>query len=120
MTGESDFGCQRKQTCLSSLSPPSGPATYRVYYPLGTGGLPYNSFSSNVDTSQDERLQALTAGAINSIIFWDMTPRSPLKVNQRLGETYRPRGWCRTERGGETFVRNVGRLSTGHTVLDSR
>jgi hypothetical protein len=26
---------------------------------------------------------------LNSIMFWDITPCSPLKVNRRFGETYR-------------------------------
>jgi hypothetical protein len=65
---------------------------------------------------------------MKSIIFWDMTPCSPLSFNRRFGGTYRlhfqgRRNWfskparnqvaSRTyffdpEDGGEKFLRNVG------------
>jgi hypothetical protein len=34
-------------------------------------------------------LEVLTAVAMKSSIFWDITPRSPLKVNNRFGRTCR-------------------------------
>jgi hypothetical protein len=32
--------------------------------------------------------EVLTAVVMNSTVFWDITPCSPLKVNQRFGGTY--------------------------------
>jgi hypothetical protein len=34
-------------------------------------------------------LEILTAVVMKSTIFWDITPCSPLKVNQHFGGTYR-------------------------------
>jgi hypothetical protein len=69
-------------------------------------------------------------------VFWDITPRSPLKVNRRFGGTYRfhlqSRRMSRErnqhesrqlglffdpEGGGNMFFRNVCWLSTDYTVL---
>jgi hypothetical protein len=33
--------------------------------------------------------EVLTAVVMKSSVFWDITPRSPLKVNRRFGEAYR-------------------------------
>jgi hypothetical protein len=47
--------------------------------------------------------EVLTAVVMESIIFWDITPYSPLSVNRRFGRTYSlhtdytalyPRRWC--------------------------
>jgi hypothetical protein len=80
--------------------------------------------------------EVLAAVVMNSTIFWDITPCSPLKFNRRFGETYRLHLQCRkmsrarnqresrwqaensagfflslffdTEDGGDMFFRNVG------------
>jgi hypothetical protein len=39
--------------------------------------------------------EVLTAVVMKSSIFWDITPCSPLKVNQRFGGTYRLHLQCR-------------------------
>jgi hypothetical protein len=36
-----------------------------------------------------QKLLTPTRFIIEGIVFWDITPCSPLKVNQRFGETYR-------------------------------
>jgi hypothetical protein len=40
-------------------------------------------------------LEVLTAVVMKSSIFWDITPRSPLKVNKRFRGTYRLHLQCR-------------------------
>jgi hypothetical protein len=68
--------------------------------------------------------EVLTAVVMKSIIFWDITQCSPLKVNRRFGGTYRLHlqallATCfytgfllglyfDPEDGGDMFVRNVG------------
>jgi hypothetical protein len=66
--------------------------------------------------------EVLTAVIMKSIIFWDMTPCSPLSFNRRFGETYRLhlllvtsyhagllfRLFFDPEDGGDMFLRNVG------------
>jgi hypothetical protein len=45
------------------------------------------------------RFEVLTAVVMKSAMFWDMTPCSPLKVNQRFGETNRLQ-----RQGGRSFT----------------
>jgi hypothetical protein len=70
--------------------------------------------------------EVLTAVVMNSTIFWDITPCSPLRVNRRFGGTYglhlQSRALLATffhagfllglffdpEDGGDMFLRNVG------------
>jgi hypothetical protein len=33
--------------------------------------------------------KVLVSAVMKNLIFWDVTPSTPLKVNQRFGETYR-------------------------------
>jgi hypothetical protein len=39
-------------------------------------------------TQHDFGSEVLTAVTINSYIFWDITPCSPVKVNRRFGRKY--------------------------------
>jgi hypothetical protein len=57
--------------------------------------------------------------------FWDITPRSPLKVNRRFGSHLLSRWFLAglffdREDGGDMFFRNVGWLSTDYTALYPR
>jgi hypothetical protein len=89
------------------------------------------------------RFEVLTAVVMKSSIFWDVTPCSLLKVNQRFGGRCRHHlqgrrksrarnqldsgrnqldsGWQAElfdpEYGGDMFLRNVGCLSTDYTAL---
>jgi hypothetical protein len=76
---------------------------------------------------------------MKSSIFWDIRPRSSVKVNRRFEGTFRPNLQCRglsqarnqqlcllftlywflfdLEDGGHMFLRNVGLLSTDYTEL---
>jgi hypothetical protein len=84
-------------------------------------------------------LEVLTAVVMKSTIFWDITPRSLLKVNRRFGGTYRLHlhGWrisrarnqrksrwqaefCLPPAGDDMFLRNVCWLSTDSTALYPR
>jgi hypothetical protein len=71
-----------------------------------------------------------TAVVIKGIIFWDMTPCSPLSYNQRFGGTYRlhlqdrrnrfsktsKQAGGKPEDGDDMFLRNVGCNSTDYTA----
>jgi hypothetical protein len=63
--------------------------------------------------------EVFTEVVLKSIIFWDMTPCSPLSFNRRFGGTYRfhlqdscSLACCThffdPEGGGDKFLRNVG------------
>jgi hypothetical protein len=42
-----------------------------------------------IPTNKYVTFEVLTAVVMKSIIFWDITPCNPLKVNRSFGETYR-------------------------------
>jgi hypothetical protein len=62
--------------------------------------------------------EVLTAVAMKSIIFWDITPCSPLKFDRRIGEKYRIATCLHAgfslglffdpEDGGGIFLLNIG------------
>jgi hypothetical protein len=63
---------------------------------------------------------------VKSSNFWDIMPCSPLKINWHLGETCRllPASCClllgllfNPEDGSDTFLKNVGWLSTDYVAL---
>jgi hypothetical protein len=68
--------------------------------------------------------EVLTAVVMKSPIFWDITPFSPLKVNQRFGGTcylshtsFLLGLFLNPEDGGDMFLRNFERLSADYTAL---
>jgi hypothetical protein len=67
-------------------------------------------------------------GIIKSVIFWDITPCSPLRVNGRFGGTYhlylqgrkkaqQEPDFFDPEDGSDMSLQNVGSLSTDCTAL---
>jgi hypothetical protein len=72
--------------------------------------------------------EVFTAVVMNSIIFWDMTPCSPLSFNRRFGGTYllklqgrrnrfsKPASKQVASSGVDMFLRNVGWNSTDYTA----
>jgi hypothetical protein len=68
--------------------------------------------------------EVLTAVVMESYILWDITPRSPLKVNRRFGalfDTWFHIGFLLglffdPEDGGDMFLRNVGLLQMEYTM----
>jgi hypothetical protein len=80
------------------------------------------------------------SGGYEITVFWDITPRVPLKVNRRFGGTYRQHtawkqvagrvatcfhagillGLFDPEDGGDMFLRNFRWLSTDYTALFPR
>jgi hypothetical protein len=73
------------------------------------------------------RIWSYHNGVMKGLIFWDITPCSPFKVNRSFGEicrfhlqgrrisSKRP-AWTRYQAGG-MFVRNAGSLSMEYTAL---
>jgi hypothetical protein len=79
------------------------------------------SFHQNNSTNGNENVgfEVLTAVAMKSSIFWDITPYGPLKVYRRCGEAkssacyplharFLLGSFFDPEDGGEMFLRNVG------------
>jgi hypothetical protein len=50
----------------------------------------FKQLQSRNSLQPDAGFKVLTAVAIKSTIYWDITPCSPLKVNRRFGESFRP------------------------------
>jgi hypothetical protein len=102
---------------------------YLAVYILNESGIKYKILIG---------FEILTAVVIKSVIFWDKTPCSPLKVNRRFGEKYRLYFKAEDstfhlffvdfllglffgpEDGGDIFLLNVGLLSTDHMTLYPR
>jgi hypothetical protein len=80
--------------------------------PQSTKNAQYNIRIMNQPLQQTFRgSEVLTAVVMKSIIFWDITPCSPLSVNRRFGGTYRLHLQGRKskpEDGGDMFLRNIG------------
>jgi hypothetical protein len=53
----------------------------RIFTPMHILALRYINFIE---------FEVLTAAVLKSADVWDITPSSPLNVNRRFGETYRP------------------------------
>jgi hypothetical protein len=72
--------------------------------------------------------EVFPAVLINGHVFWDITPRSPLKVNRSSGETFLLAASCwlfawlftDPEDGDDMFFRNLGRLCMDKTALCHR
>jgi hypothetical protein len=79
-------------------------------------------------------VKVLTAGVLNSPVFWVITPCSPLKVNRHFEGTcgLHLHGWrvsqtrkqhevgSRLADGRDMFLRNIGGLPTDYTALYPR
>jgi hypothetical protein len=94
-----------------------------------------NSFQEADDSLDGQEISYVgfkvpTALVMKSIIFWNITPCSPLSVNRRFGGTYRlPPAFTLVsysgylldlEDGGDMFLRNVGWHSNDYTALYPR
>jgi hypothetical protein len=62
-------------------------------------------------------LEVFTAVVINSIIFWDMTPCSPLSVNQLSPSTLKMEAICFTKTSADTQRTTWRHIPDGDTVL---
>jgi hypothetical protein len=60
--------------------------------------------------------EVFTAVVMKSIIFWDMTPCSPLICRWHLLTRWFAELFFDPEDGGDTFLRNVGCNSTDYTA----
>jgi hypothetical protein len=73
----------------------------------------YDTFTVFVLMLQGTRRE--TSLKLKSSIFWNITPRSPLKFNRRL------EGTCRLpDDADDMFLRNFGGLSTDYEAFYSR